>query len=170
MMPKFADSIAWKQAELLMQPAFIRVIDNIRKQLERSPWKGEYRTIQTWPEGTPDEVQGNVANLQQQLTSATPEEAAKLEQELAQLPQPYQRYELCLEQQGLQATIDLWELCYQICFRNYDASTSATLNHLVEIDTALIDETGDVDWQRLDHKTKQLVEGVFAHLPTITAE
>ena len=36
MNPKFKDIIAWEQAQLLMQPAFIRVLDNLRKQLELS--------------------------------------------------------------------------------------------------------------------------------------
>jgi len=32
-MPKFSNITSWEQAELLMQPAFIRIIDHIRKQL-----------------------------------------------------------------------------------------------------------------------------------------
>jgi len=46
MNPKFKDIIAWEQAQLLMQPAFIRVLDNLRKQLENSLWKGTYTEIQ----------------------------------------------------------------------------------------------------------------------------
>ena len=36
MYPKFKDTLAYEQANLLMQPAFIRVIDNIRKELDFS--------------------------------------------------------------------------------------------------------------------------------------
>lgn len=170
MTPKFADPITWQQAELLMQPAFIRVIDNIRKQLEQSNWKGNYRTVEIWPEGTTAEMQANITDLQQQLAIAPPSEAAEIEQTLAQLPQSYQGYELHLEHQGHRASIDLWELCYQICFRNYESSADDVNNAPVEIDTTLIDETGEVDWQRLDTKTKQLIERVFTDLTNRPAD
>lgn len=45
MKPKFKTSAAWDQAQLLMQPAFIRVVDNVRDQLEDSDWQGEYQEI-----------------------------------------------------------------------------------------------------------------------------
>jgi hypothetical protein len=45
MKPKFKNTLAWEQAQLLMQPAFIRVMDNIRKQLEESAWKASYQEI-----------------------------------------------------------------------------------------------------------------------------
>jgi hypothetical protein len=163
-MPKFADPVAWKQAELLMQPAFIRVIDNIRKQLEQSTWKGSYRDVQVWPEGTAEETKVMVAQLQQQLETVSPEQAATIKQELAKLPHAYPGYELCLEHQDEHVNIDLWELCYRVCFRNYDLTASSN-ESLVEIDTSLIDETGDVDWQCLDQKAKRLVEAVFSNLP-----
>jgi len=35
---------------------------------------------------------------------------------------------------------------------------------IVEIDTTMIDETGDVDWQKLDIKTKQLIGQIFTSL------
>jgi hypothetical protein len=45
MYPKFKDIVAYRQANLLMQPAFIRVIDNIRKELNLSEWEGTYEEI-----------------------------------------------------------------------------------------------------------------------------
>jgi hypothetical protein len=36
----------------------------------------------------------------------------------------------------------------------------------IDVDTSLIDETGDVDWHRLETKTQQLVKEVFANLPS----
>ena len=42
MKPKFKTIQAWEQAQVLMQPAFIRVIDNIRKELEVSAWQGSF--------------------------------------------------------------------------------------------------------------------------------
>ncbi len=125
MRPKIKDSVAWEQANLLMQPALIRIIDNIRKQLDESVWKGTYQDVQT----------------------------------------PYPGYHLCLQNQDRQLTFDVWELCYQVCFNNYHQVHSVEESQEVEIDTSLIDETGDVDWNRLDAKAKQVVQEVFASLP-----
>jgi hypothetical protein len=36
MKPKFATKRAWQQAELLMQPAYIRLVDQIRRQTEEN--------------------------------------------------------------------------------------------------------------------------------------
>lgn len=157
MRPKFADIAAWQQAELLMQPAFIRLIDNIRKQLDESNWQGTYQETPIWPEGTSEAVQANVLELRQQLKAASPEQAREIETELAHLPTPYPAYHLCLQRGERQVKVDLWELCYQICFRSLDQP--------VEIDTQLLDETGDVDWQQLDAKTRGIVEQIFATLP-----
>lgn len=133
MKPKFKDTLAWEQAQLLMQPAFIRVIDNIRKQLDESPWKGTYQEIQT----------------------------------------PYPGYQLCLSYQDRLVVVDVWHLCFQVCFLNYnppqtdDGSTNeVNASQEVEIDTSLIDETGDVDWQGLETKAQQLVRQIFANLPS----
>ncbi|OLP19251.1 hypothetical protein BST81_05680 [Leptolyngbya sp. 'hensonii'] len=161
MQPVFRDTIAWQQAEVLMQPAFIRVIDNIRKQLDLSTWKGTYQTVEVWPPGTTEEIKAAVAELRQRLDSATPEQTEEIQEILVRLPAPHPGYELCLEQQGHRWVVDLWDLCYQVCFRNYVPGQSAP----VEIDHTLMDETGQVDWQILDDKTKSLVEAIFAKLP-----
>ncbi|MEG3843610.1 hypothetical protein [Microcoleus sp. herbarium14] len=125
MKPKITSPIAWKQAELLMQPALIRVLDNIRKQLEDSVWTGTYQEVHT----------------------------------------PFPGYQLILERQGEQRCIDIWELCYRVCFVNYNPTHSDRQSQEVEIDTRLIEEdTGDVDWMRLDAKTSQLIQEVFANL------
>lgn len=167
MLPKITDTVAWQQAELLMQPTFIRVIDHIRAQLDESAWKGTYQDVLIWPDGTADETKNIVTQLLHQMKTASPEELVEIEQALSHLPTPYPGYQLCLQRQGLQqVSVDLWELCYQICFRNYSPSGSAATS-AVEIDTSLIDETGDVDWQRLDGKTGELVEQVFANLPEV---
>lgn len=144
-----------------MQPAFIRIIDNIRKQLDDSTWKGKYEDRLVWPEGTSDVTQQMVTALIQESESATPERAEEIEQTLRQLPLPHRSYLLHLEQQGQQVVVDLWELCYQVCFSGYATDQTEP----VEIDRSLIDETGEVDWQALDAKTKELVEQVFVSLP-----
>lgn len=125
MKPTFKDMTAWHQAELLMQPALIRIVDQVRKQLEDSTLKATYRDVQT----------------------------------------PIPGYELCLEGNGTSFCVDLWELCFQVCFRNYTPTSTEQESQEVEIDTSLIDETGDVDWQSLDTKAQLLVAQVFANLP-----
>ncbi len=160
MKPKFATLEAWQRAEILMQPAFIRVIDNLRKQLDQSSWKGTYRDVPVWKDDTPEAVKATVTQLQEQLQTAPPDQAAEIQQTLSQLPSPHPGYELRLEKDDRQVTIDLWELCYKVCFSQQDDSQP------VEVDLSLIDETGDVDWNRLDDKTKQLVEQIFATLPS----
>jgi hypothetical protein len=45
MQPKFTTELAWQQAEFLMQPIYIRIIDRIRRQSEVSTWKVTYEEI-----------------------------------------------------------------------------------------------------------------------------
>ncbi|WP_107668937.1 hypothetical protein [Cyanothece sp. BG0011] len=45
MKPTFENATDWDKAEILMQPAFIRVMDNLRKQLETSNLKATYEEI-----------------------------------------------------------------------------------------------------------------------------
>ena len=127
MKPKFKNTVAWEQAELLMQPALIRIVDQVRKQLEDTTWKATYKDVQT----------------------------------------PIPGYQLCLEKQDTSICVDLWELCFQVCFRNYKPVHSELESQEVEIETTLIDDTGDVDWQCLDTKAQQLVAQVFADLSAV---
>jgi hypothetical protein len=162
MPPQITNSTSWQQAEILMQPAFIRVIDNIRKQLDISNWKGTYQDVLTWPANTPDETKALVTQLVQEMETATPTQIEEIRKTLAGLPMPYPGYHLLLQLQEEQVSIDLWDLCYQVCFLNYGLGNTA-----VDIDTALIDEYGDVDWQYLETKTQELVKQVFANLPIL---
>lgn len=165
MPPKFADTAAWQQAELIMQPAFIRILDCIRKHLDTSAWKGTYENVLIWQPGTTEETKAIVANLVQQLESASPEQVDEIEQALTGLPTPTPGYQLCLQHEGTETVkVDLWELCYQVCFRNYSSLLAESPSYIVEIDTNLIDETGDVDWHSLDSKAAELVERIFADL------
>lgn len=163
MKPRFATIETWQQAELLMQPAFIRLIDNLRKQLDTSTWRGQYRDVQVWADDIPDETKQTVLQLQQQLEAVPPEQAAEIQETLAHLPSPYPGYELCLEKDDRQVNIDLWALCYRICFRSENGEWRDDFP--VEIDTALFDQTGEVDWDLLEDKTKRIVEQVFENLP-----
>lgn len=165
MKPKFADTTSWQQAELLMQPVFIRLIDNLRKQLERSTWKGTYHETPMWTEDVSEETKARVTLLQQQLQTAPPEAAIALEEALARLPQPFPGYQLHLQQGDREMQLDLWQLCYQICFRNYTPPFNPASQAAVEIDITLIDEWGEVDWHQIETKTQRLVGQFFANLP-----
>ncbi|MBW4464151.1 MAG: hypothetical protein KME07_01760 [Pegethrix bostrychoides GSE-TBD4-15B] len=164
-MPKFADIRAWEQAELLMQPVFIRVLDNIRKQLEQTTWQSSYQEIPVWLEAVPEETQTQVMELQQRLASASAAEAEAIEEELARLPSPQMSYLLCLKKGDRQITVDIWQLCYQVCFRNYSPVLNAMdQDMIVTVDVSLIDDLGEIDWLRLDEKAKYLIEQIFSSL------
>ena len=125
MIPKFTNIVAWEQAELLMQPALLRLVDNLRKEIENSVWQATYQEVL----------------------------------------EPIPGHCLILEWQGEKRSFHLWELCYQICFSNYRITHAEAESVEVEIDTNLLDEFGEVDWQHLENKTKQLVQQVFDSLP-----
>lgn len=170
MAPKIPNRTVWQQAETLMQPAFIRLVANITQQLEQSDWRGDYEDVLTWPEGTSEADQALVVNLRAQLETASPEDADQITQSLTQLPTPVPGYQLHLSKGDRQMSIDLWDLCYQICFQDYD-SVSGTSHQVdqaigegVAIDPNLLDETGEVDWHQLDEKTKHLVNQIFLNL------
>jgi hypothetical protein len=160
MLPRITNSAAWQQAEMLMQPAFIRVIDNIRKLLDVSTWTGTYKDVLMWSEDVDSETQALVTQLLQALETATPEQTKQIKERLATLPMPHPGYHLCLQRQEQQITVDLWDLCYQVCFDDYYPG-----DEKADIDMGLIDENGEVDWLHLDLKAKALVEKVFANLP-----
>jgi hypothetical protein len=126
MQPKFASELAWQQAELLMQPIYIRIIDRIRQQGEVSSWEVSYEEVRD----------------------------------------PHPIHYLCLQSGDKQLRYDIWDLCYQVCFLNYDGSHSEVESQIVEIDTSSIDmEAGSPDWTRLDNKAKDVVARIFNNLP-----
>lgn len=113
-----------------MQPAYIRLVDNIRKQLENSPWKATYEEVQ----------------------------------------EPFPGYYLYLTYEEHTIKVNLWDVCFEICFQNITPTHTpekTDIEQAVEIDTSLFEETGEVDWQRLDDKTKGIVAQIFAALPAV---
>ncbi len=130
MKPKFKNTLAWEQAQILMQPTFIRVLDNLRKQVEKTSWQADYQ------------------------------EASN----------PFPGYKLVLSRQERKVEIDIWDLCFQICFSNYDpehihvVTDLVNFSYEVDIDTTLLSQTGEVNWEVLEEKAKHLVEKVFANL------
>jgi hypothetical protein len=131
MKPTFKNRLAWEQAQILMQPALLRVIDNIRKELEESEWKGTYQEVL----------------------------------------EPIPGYHLCLTKQEQTIEVDIWELCYRVCFQDYYPlrqhifSKDDDRTQEVEIDTDLFDKSGDLDWQSIEFKAQQSVREVFNNLP-----
>lgn len=129
--PVFKDAQDWEKAELLMQPALIRVIDHLRQTLEASSWQGQYEEVL----------------------------------------EPYPGYHLHLRHQDHHLTLDLWDLCFQICFANYHPhpfqEPEQAKDHAVTvtIDSTLLNDQGEVDWHALDHKTQSLIQHLFAALP-----
>ncbi len=119
MPPIITNSVAWQQAELLMQPAFIRVVDNIRKHLDASPWTGTYHDVLIWPANTTDETKAIVTGLLQEMETGTPAQVDDIRETLAGLPMPHPGYHLRLQRQEEHVSVDLWELCYQVCFLDY---------------------------------------------------
>jgi hypothetical protein len=81
-----------------------------------------------------------------------------------EIQQPYPGYELDLECGDDKKTIDIWELCYQICFQNYQPTHAPQESLEVEIDTSLFDENGEVDWIRLDAKAQEIIKEIFDNL------
>ncbi len=162
MTPTFATPLARAKVEQLMQPALIRVIDNIRKQLDTCDWQGKYEEELIWPEGTEGTQKQEYAALQKLLHGVPPEEHDRVAALMAQLPQPSPLYTLRLTKpECSDETVDIWGLCYQVC-----AQPAVDIeDRAIEADVSLFDEAGEVDWRSLDDKTKALVEDIFQSLP-----
>jgi hypothetical protein len=142
----------------LMQPCLIRIIDNLRKATETLDWQSEYVQQMLWPDGTTADQQQQVATLAAELDHAAPEDAPRLEQALTQLPTPTPAYQLCLTRDGRTAALDVWELCFHVCFDHYHP------DHPVTVDPSLIDPEGEIDWITLDEKAKALVTESLARV------
>jgi hypothetical protein len=169
MKPLFATPEDWEYTNLLMQPAFIRLLDNIRKLTdELSSWKTSYQENLIWDPDISEEERGRIGLLQQELKSTTDNDRAyDIEQILETLPKPYPAYEWKLERGEEVVTIDVWELCYKICFTaDFNPQTEVPAT----VDQELFDEDYGVDWTVLDQKAKQLVTEILSQLPGLGIE
>jgi hypothetical protein len=122
MKPKFRTNQDWELAQALMQPALIRVVDNLRQRLETlADWQGDY----------------------------------------AEVTEPYPGFALILTQGQRTEQIALWEFCFQVCFVQYPPSHPEAP---VDIDSRLIAPDGELDWEILDDKVKQVLNQYFQQL------
>ncbi len=159
----------WQSAAQLMQPALIRLIDQLGHYLTTSDWRGEYETQEYWPEQTSADLKQQVMTLRQQWESADPESKPGLEAQLFALPQPLVGYVLHLERGETKTHFNLWELCYQICFESYtpkldwEGITDLPIEQ-IQVDARLLNDQGEVDWNALDQKAAQVVTQAFQSL------
>lgn len=165
----FSEPLPWQQVVKLMQPAFIRVIDHLRTTLEQSEWAGQYETLQAWPPEATPEIQAEVLNLMDRIEAVEESDRLELEQQLEALPQPISVYLLHLTKGAQARTLNLWEMCYQICLMDYIPQLERPTFEDIPLeelspDEALLDEAGEVDWPRLDLKTAQVVQSAFESL------
>ena len=161
--PQFATPQDRAKVEQLMQPALIRVIDNIRKQLDNTDWQGQYEEDLMWPDRTTEAQKQAYANLQKGLHGVPPAEHDRVAAEMSKLPQPSPLYTLKLTKKDSPAqTIDIWETCYRVCATNVSNMNDSAS---IEADDTLFDDSGEVDWLVLDEKVKSLVSSLFQALP-----
>jgi len=80
---------------------------------------------------------------------------------------PIPGHAVCLEKPDHSICINLWELCFQVCFREYAPVHAEIESQEVDIDTSLIDEDGEVDWHSLDTKAQKVIEQVFAEFAAV---
>ncbi len=131
MKPKFATELAWQQAELLMQPAYIRLVDQIRRQTE---------------------------------------ENADIPVSYVEVTEPYPSNLLCLSKDGQELRVDIWELCFQVCFTNFDEIRQYP-EQTAQIDEYLFDpDSAEVDWTKLDNKAQAAVAQVFARFKLLRSD
>jgi hypothetical protein len=122
MVPRFKNISDWEKAQILLQPCLIRVLDNIRKELDGSTYRGTYEEVS----------------------------------------EPIPGHLLCLTYQDVEVKVDIWELCFRVCFIDYQPEKDQT----VQVDDSLIDlDTEGVDWESLERKTQSIVSKVFLNLP-----
>jgi hypothetical protein len=146
----------WQEAAMLFQPALIRLLDQIRNQLAESTWKGTFETRELWPMGNP--VLAVDADTPEDESPNPPSTNASS----AEAPQVLYLLNLTHPGQTAEVRVNIWELCYQICFQDYQPQIGReTIADFqpgeVTTDMGLFDADGEVDWHQLDHKAHQVV-------------
>jgi hypothetical protein len=138
MKPKFVNEQAWEQAEILMQPAYIRLVDQIRQQTE--------------------ENEQDIQVSYEEITT------------------PYPSNLMCLQPKGSKAPtgkslrVNIWDLCFQVCFISYEPLPAQQVEQLVAIDISLFNpDSQEIDWTKLDLKAQAAVHQVFARFKLLSS-
>lgn len=147
-----------ERAEQLMQPTLIRLLDNLRKQTEAPGWQSEYVERVLWPTSATAAQKQQVKDLAAQLETADPDLAVDLRRQLSTLPAPVPTYEVRLTHGDETAVMDVWQLCFQVCFCDYEQAVP------VRVDQTLLADDGEVDWIALDEKAKGRVTSMIQQL------
>lgn len=125
LIPQFKTALDYEKAEVLMQPAYLRVIDNLRRSLETCDWENSYEEIS----------------------------------------EPFPGHRLCLKKAAQTRTIEIWALCFQVCFVDFPTESPGD-RYDVTIDDHLFTPQGELNWDYLEEKTQVIVEKIFAQLPS----
>lgn len=161
MPPQFSDPQLFDQAERLMQPSLLRLLDHLRRQVAATTWTHRFETLQIWAENVPQAVQQQWQALGDRLETSSDEvEVAELQDQLANLPQPTYAYQLCLEKGDQSVIFDLWDLCYHTCFSNHQPE----IDYEPQIRPGLLEEAGDVNWDQLDLQAQHMIEDLMTGL------
>ncbi|MBE9222279.1 hypothetical protein IQ215_06175 [Cyanobacterium stanieri LEGE 03274] len=115
--PQFKTSLDYEKANLLMQPVYIRVVDNIRKQAEINNWDISYQEIND----------------------------------------PFPSYILTQKKGNTTKETNIWFICFQVCFTQFELEQ----NQPVEIDSNLISDRGELNWDEMEIKTQSIVKNLF---------
>lgn len=86
---------------------------------------------------------------------------------------PFPGHQLILTDGDRQWRVNIWDICFQVCFCNYQAQFVSDPNQddgqaiVVEIDQGLFTREGELDWTALDQKAQQCVEQLLTSLPNL---
>lgn len=115
--PQFKTALDYEKANILMQPVFIRVVDNIRKEAEDNNWQINYEEIN----------------------------------------EPFPSHILTQTKGNLVKKTNVWFICFQVCFDKFDIEQ----NEPVQIDSKLVSDVGELNWDEIENKTKTIVTKLF---------
>lgn len=134
MKPKFRDRATWDRAQVLMQPIYIRVVDNIRKYIEQAG--------AGWTESF-IEVEEPRPGYRLCLDRPDAPGAATVRFDL---------WALC------------FQVCFQAFPPGAATAPVAEpeIEVEVEVDGSLFDEADEIDWDAIDRKAAAVVAGALA--------
>lgn len=145
----------WQSAIQLFQPALIRLLDQLRGQLAEAGWQAQYETREIWADVPPSE-----------------ESAPQILYLIFLQKQPQSTLENQPELSLEKIQVNLWELCYQICFQDYQPQLAREFiadfqPGQVTPDQTLLDADGEVDWHSLDQKAHAVVQQLIQTLNSV---